>query len=409
MNGIGAGLRALLEPRWFYLGVSVALCFLVMAPFYWPAAGGVDVTGQQIGRDFINNWAGPRIAWHGHLATLFDLQGYVDAMSREFGRPLPFMNWGYPPFTLIAFWPLAQLPYFWALAVWTVGLFAIFARVGVSFVATDQRRLLLLSIALAPACIINTVGGQNGFLSGALMLGGVLLLDRRPILAGVLFGLLTFKPQLGLVLPLALIVLRAWRTIGAAVITTAVLVASSIAVFGTEPWRHYLTDTSAFQLSLLKDLHGFYPYMMTSVLAEAHLMGLPFAASAVLQALVSIPVLVLAGWAMRWTGDPRRRAFILVAAAPLITPYAFNYDLAALSVVIAWRLIEDPPARGSAQEAVLRIAWLTPIVLMPLNMAHIGLAPLALLAVFALAVGEIAPVRWRDRMPGWIIGKSNPN
>ncbi len=117
-----------------------------------------------------------------------------------FRTALPFHNWGYPPFTLLLLRPLGGLPYFAALALWTAGLFAVFAGVTLSQVPPERRGAALVALALAPACLINAVGGQNGFLTAALLLGGLLALDRRPILAGILFGLLTWKPHLGLVL-----------------------------------------------------------------------------------------------------------------------------------------------------------------------------------------------------------------
>ena len=78
-----------------------------------------------------------------------------------------------------------------------------------------------------PACPINAIGGQNGFLSAALFLGGVLNIDRRPILSGVLIGLLTFKPHLGVVLPFALVALGAWRVIASAAVTALALFAAA--------------------------------------------------------------------------------------------------------------------------------------------------------------------------------------
>ena len=98
-----------------------------------------------------------------------------------------------PAVLSVLFWPLAQLPYFVALAAWTFGLFAIFAAMTLSRVERSARPLLLLLLLLAPATLINAVGGQNGFLTACLLVGGILLLDRRPVLAGILFGLLTYQ------------------------------------------------------------------------------------------------------------------------------------------------------------------------------------------------------------------------
>ena len=377
--------------NYIYMIFSIGLCGSLLWPIYRPASRGLDVLGYQIGHDFINVWAGPRLAFTGKIAQLFNLDAYAAAISHLFGQPIPFHNWSYPPFALIAFWPIAQLPYFWALAVWSAGLFALYSWAACALVPADKRLLMTLALACSPACIVNLVGGQNGFLSAALFLGGVLLCDRRPLLAGFLFGLLTFKPQLGLVLPLALLALGAWRAIFSAVLTAVLLAAVSIAVFGLGPWQHYLGDTSAYQLSLLKVFRGFYTYMMASPLAGARIFGASFPVAATLQAAVSLPVVLLAGWAVRWSKDPARRAFILASAAPLITPYVFNYDLTALTVTILWRLSVDPPPACSLKEVGLRLAWLTPVWLMQWNMLKIGIAPLILLVVFLTAVWEVRP------------------
>ena len=90
---------------------------------------------------FINVWSAPQVAFRGKIETLFDVHAYHEAIGALFGRPLPFHNWSYPPYSLFAFWPLAQLPYFWALAVWTFGLFAIFSTVVLREVKRRQRRM----------------------------------------------------------------------------------------------------------------------------------------------------------------------------------------------------------------------------------------------------------------------------
>jgi hypothetical protein len=383
-------------PRLLWLVLSVVLISPWLVSFYWPAADGLDVAKHQIGRDFINVWSGPQLAFGGRLATLFDLKAYHAAIGELFGQPLPFHNWGYPLFTLPVFWPLAQLPYFTALAVWTVGLFAIFAKITLSQVEQSARSYALLALALAPACLINTIGGQNGFLTGALFLGGILLIDQRPILAGILFGLLTCKPHLGLVLPFALMALGAWRVIAAATLTALALVAMSVAVFGIEPWRQYLEVTGAYQVLLLERFRGFYTSMMVSGVAGARTFGLSYPAALMAQIALALPVLAAACWAVRATSDPRRRAFVLASAAPLVTPYAFNYDLTALAAVLVWHMCRPLP-QDFGRTLMLGLGWMVPILAMYLNIWGIGIAPLILAAVFALsvhqAVGDRSAVR----------------
>ena len=387
---------------WDLVLASVLMCGLVMAPFYRPIGHGLDASHYQIGRDFINNWAGPQIAWRGDLATLFDLKTYVDAISALFGQPLPFHNWGYPPFTLVLFWPLGRLPYFWALGAWTVLFFGLYAMVGTRLVGANKRWAMVVMLALAPACIINAVGGQNGFLTAWLLVGGVLWLEDRPILAGVLFGLLTLKPQLGLALPLALLALRSWRTILSACVTVVLLVGASLLAFGLEPWRRFLTETSAYQLQLLKVFHGFYTFMMVSNLAEMRTWRMPYEAAWAVQLIIATPVLIASAWAVTKTRDNGRRAFVLAAATPLITPYAFNYDLTALTLCLTARLLQPPQA--TPNRLLLMVAWLMPIWLMVSNAAGVGRAPLSLVPTFLVAVGEAAGGHWPARRGLSILG-----
>ncbi len=94
------------------------------------------------------------------------------------------------------------------------------------------QRQHLLFLAVAPGVAVNVFFGQNGFVTAALLIGGLANLDRKPVLAGVLFGILTIKPQFGLLLPVLLVMTGRWRVIAAAVVTTAVLVALTSLWFG---------------------------------------------------------------------------------------------------------------------------------------------------------------------------------
>ena len=378
--------------RWIYATVGAALMVPLMIWIYRPVGQGLDVTGHPIGRDFINIWVGPQLAFGGRLDTLFDFPAYQRAIGELFGHPLPFHSWVYPLYTLPAFWPLAKLPYFVALAVWTFGLFAVFAAVTLREIVPQRRLAALLLLALAPASLINTVGGQNGFLTAALFLGGILAIDRRPVLAGALFGLLIFKPHLGLVLPLALITLGAWRVIASATVVAAALVAMSLAMFGTEPWLAYLHSSSSLQVAAFEHFVGFFKFMMASVLAGGRTFGLSVPVSLAIQAAVSLVVVVAACWAVRRTQDPCRRAFVLAAAAPLVTPYAFNYDLTALAAVQVWMLCGRLPWRPEWSVLGL-LGWSAPILLMYANMFGLGIGPVVLILMFWASVHDVARAR----------------
>jgi len=389
--------------------LSAMLFVPMLLGLYWPAAHGLDVTGHQIGRDFINTWAGPQLAFSGRLPLLFDFPGYQAAISALFGEPLMPHACSYPLFCLLLFWPVAQLPYFAALTVWTFGLFALFAAMTLSRVERAARPILLILLILAPATLINAVGGQNGFLSACLLLGGILLIDRRPVVAGILFGLLTYKPHLGVVVPFALLALGAWRTIAAASATAALLVAASIAAFGLDAWRAYFEVTGPLQVRVLASLSDFGTYMVTSVMVSvARTFAVSLQTGFVVQIVVAIPVIALAAWAVRQTADPAKRAFVLTAATLLATPYAMVYDFAALTSVMLWRLCGPQPL-GLPRGGVMLAAWLMPLGAMYLNNLGLGLAPLALIGVFAIAVGDAlgsAQLPWRFRRMASLSGAS---
>ena len=380
---------------------ATALSLVLVAPLiwwlYWPAGNGLDVTGHQIGRDFINAWAGPQLAFSDRVALLFDFSNYPRAISALFGAPLPDHAWSYPLFCLMLFWPLAQLPYFTALTLWTFGLLAAFAAMTLSQIERSMRPRALMLLVLAPATLINVLSGQNGFLTACLLLGGILLVDRRPVLAGILFGLLTYKPQIGLVVPFVLLALGAWRTIAAASVTIIVLVGISVAVFGLEAWRNYFQLTTGLQVSVLEHVDGLGTAMVTSVMVSvARTFGVSLQAGLALQIAAAVPVIAVAMWAVRQTTDPARRATVLVAATLLATPYVMVYDLPALTAVMAWRLFGSRPI-GPFRSAILFAAWLLPLGTIYLSMTGFAVAPLVLFGVFAIAVEDA--VSGRSRHP----------
>ena len=137
------------------------------------------------------------------------LRRYNAALREMLGTPIRSIYWSYPPHLMLFIWPLGLMPYLPAYIAWCVVGIALylFAWSG----AVPRQRMLFL--AVAPAVAVCIFFGQNGFYTAALLIGGLLNLDRRPVLAGVLFGILTIKPQLGLLLPVMLLLERRWLTI----------------------------------------------------------------------------------------------------------------------------------------------------------------------------------------------------
>src|SRR5207302_9966990 len=109
----------------------------------------------------------------------------------------------------------------------------------------ERGRAALLALLAFPAILLTLSFGQNAFLTAALFGAATLLVDRRPIVAGIVFGALCYKPHLGLLVPVALAAGGHWRAFAAAFLSAAVLCLASLGIFGWETWRDFLTAAAA--------------------------------------------------------------------------------------------------------------------------------------------------------------------
>ena len=194
--------------------------------------------GKMTGGDYPVFWLAAREVMAGHAAALYDPAAFEALAIRTFGADFDSVTWLYPPHALLLLAPPAMLPFGLGWLALLGGSFALFLAVTRS--ALPPLPNLLFAILISP-CVIGTfLAGQTGFLASAFLVGGLLLFKRRPVLAGILIGLLTIKPQLGLLIPLILLASGAYRTLAAAIVTTVGLILLSAAVFGPDVWRAYL-------------------------------------------------------------------------------------------------------------------------------------------------------------------------
>jgi len=223
----------------------------------------------------------------------------------------------------------------------------------------------------------------------------LLLLDRRPWLAGVLFGLLAFKPQLGVLLPLALLAEGRWKTIAAAGVTVAALAGLSGLLFGTETWRAFLASAAFTRHVILEEgAPGFWK--MQSVFAAVRLwggpVGLAYATQAVASGCAALAVFLL--WRSR--ADRRLKAAGLILGAFLCTPYSFDYDFVALAPAGAF-LVSYGLERGlkTSELAALALAFAAPILTRPAGQWL--MLPLGMIAITSLFV--VVLIRARQPRP----------
>jgi len=387
--------------RLWALAVLVAalagLCYLLAT-----SNGLNDYKGRPLGSDFSDIYAGGSYALDGTAAKAFDPALQHAREQAIFGPDTPFYGWHYPPFLLFVAAPLALLPYTAALAVWQAAtlllylamLFVVLGSVplrpepGAATLA-DRKLWLLLALAF-PAVFVNLTHGHNGFLTAALIGTALAVLDRRPALAGLLFGLLSYKPQFGLLIPLVLLLSGRWRAFGAAALTVLALALATTLAFGVEIWRAFL-DSMPFTRGVLEQ-GSIGWYKMQSVFAWVRMWGGGVPLAYLVQGAVAAALALALGWLWRSKAAFPLQAAGLIVASILATPYSLDYDFVALAPAIAW-LAAHGFARGFApwEKTALAALWLMPLVAR--GLAEHTLIPLgapAMLLVFGLLIRRAA-------------------
>jgi len=382
LNAIGSWIR---DPRWFTAQRVRAYSKLILAAYamlgvFWTLSSRnlIDPSGTPLGADFVAMWSASAMAIRGAAASAYDPARLLAVQRAMFADPqLHLCAFFYPPTYLLMIAPLAGLPYGWSLIAW-IGL-SLAAYLFVIRKIAPVTEALLIAVAF-PGALVNFVNGQNGFLTAALLGGALIALQKdRPVLCGVFFGLLGGKPQLGLLIPMFLLVTRQWRAIASTSIATLILVASSVALFGPETWRGFIAGaSSARHLILEQGEMGFFK--MQSVFAQARMWGLSVAASYALQGLVATAAIAMAIRVWTACNDFPIRAAALVIATMLVTPWMYDYDLVLLALPIAYLAI-DAMREGFLpfQKSILTFAWLMPMLARPLANAAIPIAPVVLM------------------------------
>jgi hypothetical protein len=371
-------LRTSMTPRQFVI-LAAGLTLVFLAGYNRQVfLGGAGVEAS-IGADLRSVWFAATLALKGDAATVFDPLAFVAAYQAFSGTAVAFPAFPYPPHALLYYLPLAVLPFVAAYFVWVVFTF-------IAFAAAVCRRaakpwLASVVLLLSPAALTNLGGGQNGFLSGALLCGGLLLLERRPYLAGILFGLLTYKPQLGLVLPFVLLAGGHYRSIGAAIVTAAIVISISLLLFGIEPWSRFIDLSIPLQTTYLEEGTGTFTMMAPSTFMGGRMLGLPIAVDYALQAIAALAAIGGAVWAFRRKVPLEMKATVAMVATLLAAPYVFTYDMC---IVAAAQVLLAPMVAGFGRGERLIHAgvWLLPIAMIPFAQVSLPVAPILLGLLF---------------------------
>ena len=391
----------LTRERMRIVALAVMACTVLVLGFLAvTSTRSVDILNRPLGTDFSSFYAAGSAVLDGHPAAAYDPALHFAREQALFGPTTQFYGWQYPPFFLLLATALALLPYPLALLVWQAGTLALYLLALRVIVVRGREenagdRLWWLLALGFPAVFVNLGHGQNGFLSAALLGLALIDLDRRPLLAGVLFGLLAYKPQLGVMIPLVLLATGRWRTIAAAMVTVAALALSVTVLLGTDVWRAFLASTGFTRTVLLEAGDPGWDKIQT-VFSWVRLWGGSTDLAYWVQGASTLAVAVALVWLWRSPVHFPLKAAALAIAAVVGAPFSLDYDMTMLAVAIAF-LAVDGLDEGFApwQKTLLAALWLVPLVARSLGTLHVPIGVITMLVAFAFVVRRAAVVRRR--------------
>jgi arabinofuranan 3-O-arabinosyltransferase len=319
------------------IGLALTLnCALFLAGGLFVGDWLIDRSGRSVDSDFVNVWAAGQLTLQGQPAAAYDWAIHREVEVAALGHNFDgYYGWHYPPTFLFVAAALAGFPYLFSALLWiVVTLPAYLAAVRVII---GERLGFLLGCAF-PGVMWNISVGQNGFLTAALIGFMLVNITRRPIASGVLLGLLTYKPQFGILFPLVLALDGQWLVIAAAAATAAIMAAASLAAFGLASWQAFfewlpITNATVFGdglagLNKLQSLFGMVRWLGGSMTVAWIAQGL----------LIACAIAVLVMLLRHRSIQQEIKSAALALGALLATPYLYIYDFPVLMIPLAFLL-----------------------------------------------------------------------
>jgi arabinofuranan 3-O-arabinosyltransferase len=356
-----------------------------------PAQGTANLLGANLQDcDFINYWVAGKQVIAGDVGLLFKHDSYAAQLQSLVGVQSQTRSWSYPPHYLLLMWPLGLMEFVPALAAFLLSTMALF----IASLVLAQRRfapeagLTWTLVGAGAFAVMACATTQNGFLTGAFMLAALSFMHTRPALSGLALALLTVKPHLGLLFAAVVLLDRNWRVLWWTAGSTVALVALSALWFGTDCWLTYLQEAIPYQRHVMIDWQGIFLRMMPSAFGSLRTLKLYPYDALLLHAVVALAALRFLIWPILKSGDALHRAVGVLAGTFVLTPYAFNYDMGALSVLAAL-LAQELLLKPANAMTRLLAASAALLAVLPAAMMHLGLmkwpiSPLLLVTTLAL-------------------------
>ncbi len=362
------------------------VCLLVsiasIAALFATANGTLDWMGRPLGTDFSQVWTAGLMVWDGRAPAVWDWPSHFAVQQAFHGSTsVDLYGWHYPPPFLLVAAALALLPYVAALVVWQIATLAPLAWMAQRNLGHRDAWLFVLA---APVTLVCLAHGHNGFLTALLLGGGLILLDERPFVAGLLFGCLVYKPQFALVIPLLLLAGRHYRAIFGGACSSLALIALTYAIWGWPVWQAFLDSLPLTRTIVIEQGRTGWEKIM-SPFSAARSFGIAIGPAFAIQAVASVTAIAASLW-LAATRRPALRNAATAAAVLIATPYVLDYDFTVLLIGIGF-LWKDGQEHGwgDYEKSLLALAWIAPLFARAL--AQATLVPLGLLtAIIVLGI-----------------------
>jgi hypothetical protein len=343
--------------------------------------------------DFSHMWVSGALAGSADPALVYDFSTFAAVRANLGGTDtcMVMNHFAYPPTYLLFTYPIGSMTYVVAFIAWTVVTLLLYL---LAIYLIVPRPIALLAALTPFPVFFNLFLGQNGFLLAGLMGLSLVLMERRPRLSGICLGLLTFKPQIGILFPFALLISRKWRVIGGAIATSVALIVMSIVLFGYQGWPsfiHALVDRGPSLSPISQEsmrLESVYGFLLLAGIST------PIAWAMQLAATGGVAAGVCWSWARPLPHS--LKAAVLCSAAPLATPFVHGHDLSVLALAVAF-LVSDGVERGflPGERLTMLFSW----IVMFLGFRDFASGWISCLALLAVVVRRVRVVPILNRQP----------
>ena len=375
--------KSFVERLTFYSIIFLIIYISIVVGLYIRSKQTTENDGFTVGIDYMILYTAGKTAIVGHASQIYDSPNQQAIIRETIGFDMPDdMHWFYPPTFLLGIVSVfSTIPFEASYILWLATTLTL-AVLACTIMVSRKKNLALMALSF-PAVMHNFRWGQNGFLSTALLGAGIGFMETNPILAGLMFGLLTYKPWLALFPFLILLVARKWKVLGWSIFFSVLTVILSFFVYGAETWRAFFhqlfyTGPSLFT-SIWENTAAIQPSMQTAL----RLFGINGTPLYIILLIIGIATTCLVIYVFQATNRLSLRGSAMVLGIFAVVPYFIEYDLMLLCIPTIL-LIYDCLQEGYCKTDYIAIGalWLMPLINIPLvKVTRVQICPFVVIAL----------------------------